>query len=121
MRIERLMELTGKGELKPPHPPAPEKALVRMHEYLEVVKNDKGDPGVQCVKCGTGFGSVRENYKKQALCRSRDVSVNKTVPEDKRFFYQEYFCPGCGTLLQVDTWCPVLDNEEPLWDIQIEL
>jgi acetone carboxylase gamma subunit len=45
----------------------------------------------------------------------------KKVPESEESitYYQEYICPGCGTLLQVDTWCPEIDRDEPLWDFQV--
>jgi hypothetical protein len=35
--------------------------------------------------------------------------------------YVEYFCPGCATLLDVETACPSLEGGkiEPIWDIEL--
>ena len=35
--------------------------------------------------------------------------------------YIEYYCPGCATLLDVETAVPEVEGEtiEPVWDIQI--
>ena len=35
--------------------------------------------------------------------------------------YVEYCCPGCGTLLDVESRCPAVEGEkvEPIWDIEI--
>ena len=35
--------------------------------------------------------------------------------------YVEYYCPGCATLLDVETCCPAVEGEkvEPIWDIQL--
>jgi acetone carboxylase gamma subunit len=34
--------------------------------------------------------------------------------------YHEYLCPGCGTLLQVDVYCPPVGGESVLWDIALK-
>jgi hypothetical protein len=34
--------------------------------------------------------------------------------------FLEYACPGCATLLQVDTYCPGLGDDAVLWDIEID-
>jgi acetone carboxylase gamma subunit len=35
--------------------------------------------------------------------------------------YVEYFCPGCATVLDVETSCPSEEGSkiEPIWDIEI--
>ena len=36
--------------------------------------------------------------------------------------YDEYACPGCGTLLQVDTYCPETDGQDRVvWDTRLDL
>ncbi|MBI3076172.1 MAG: hydantoinase B/oxoprolinase family protein [Deltaproteobacteria bacterium] len=96
----------------------------RIHESLEVVTLD-GTAVIRCLRCRYPFGPAAQNYKRRALRRVRDLygvgfrSLGSERPDPPAFF-QEYLCPGCGTLLQVDVWCPALDDEEPLWDIQVE-
>jgi N-methylhydantoinase B len=97
--------------------------LIRMHEYLQIVEKEDGDKAIICIKCGNEFCRPDDNYKKWALRWTRDVREMKKVPESEESitYYQEYICPGCGTLLQVDTWCPEIDSDEPLWDIQVKV
>ena len=56
------------------------------------------------------FCSVEENYKKYSLRRvvtfESDCSLPLPSGETYMGCYHEYICPSCGTLLQVDTFCP---------------
>lgn len=102
---------------------AKKKTLMRIHEYLEIIEKGNGKKAIVCVKCGNEFCSPGDNYKKYALRWTRDVREMKKVPpgEESITYYQEYICPGCGTLLQVDCWYPEIDSDEPLWDIDIRI
>ena len=97
---------------------------MRIHEYLEIARNG-GKVRCRCIRCGYLFGSPEENYKKH--CLKRVVALDKFAlrPLPTRGPYlghiQEYICPGCATLLQVDVYCPALGGEEDLWDIRIDL
>ena len=98
---------------------------MRIHEYLEIRKNDTGEKVIVCMKCDHEFCRADENYKRHALYRERDLQDwprRAPASGDPMFvLYQEYICPGCGVLLEVDNYCPALDSEEEkiLWDIQI--
>ncbi|MFC1938127.1 acetone carboxylase subunit gamma [Chloroflexota bacterium] len=99
---------------------------MRIHEYLEIVSKKDGSKVVRCVKCGHEFCDPRENYKEHALIWERnldDVSLRAPVSGEPMFTcYQEFICPSCGTLLEVDVFCPGLDQDEPIvWDIQIRM
>lgn len=102
------------------------KFLLRMHEYLEVVEIDQRKI-VRCIKCRYLFCDADENYKEYALLRERALTdINLRSPKSEQtilLLYQEYICPGCGTLLDVDNVCPELDpvDERILWDIQLKL
>lgn len=103
------------------------RALVRMHEYLEIA-DIGGHKVIRCVKCGNVFCDAQENYKNYALLRERSPAELKSWPtlsgEPAWTLYQEYICPGCGTLLQVDVISPQLldpGEERILWDIQLKL
>jgi N-methylhydantoinase B len=126
IRQERL----SKGERIVTTDPAPKagtsankRSLIRIHEYLEIVEKIDGGKAIVCIKCGNDFCPPGDNYKKYALRWTKDIREVKVVPEDEPSleYYQEYICPGCGTLLQVDTWCPELDSDEPLWDIDVRV
>lgn len=100
---------------------------MRIHEYLEIVSKEDGAKVIVCSRCGHEFGGADENYKRHALYIERDLKEwpnRAPVSGDGMFVvYQEYICPGCGVLLEVDNYCPDLDSEEEkiLWDIQIDL
>ncbi|MDP2728151.1 MAG: acetone carboxylase subunit gamma, partial [Dehalococcoidia bacterium] len=97
--------------------------LLRIHEHLAIARTTDGRKIIACVKCGHQFCDATENYKKHALRWTRDAAEMKKIPQgDETFaYYQEYVCPGCATLLQIDIWYPSLDSEEPLWDMQIDV
>ena len=89
---------------------------------MEIVEKTDGKKVIICLKCGNEFCEQGDNYKKHSLRITRDVRELKEVAEgvEPLECYQEYICPGCGTLLQVDTWCPQLDSDEPVWDIDVK-
>ncbi len=99
---------------------------MRIHEYLEVITKEDGSKAIQCIKCGHEFCDARENYKEHALLWERsldDVPLRTPISGEPMFTrYHEFICPGCGTLLEVDLFCPQLDSDEPIvWDIQIKV
>jgi len=98
-------------------------SLIRISEYLEIVEKKDGVKMICCMKCGNEFCAPGDNYKKYALRWLRDLRETKRVTEGEEpvTHYQEYICPGCGTLLQVDPWCPLIDSDEPLWDIDVKV
>lgn len=100
------------------------KENLRFHEYLAVMQRD-GIQVIGCVRCGHLFCEEKDNYKHFALRRTRDLLdlAQGTVPSGETYIggYHEYYCPGCATLLQVDTFCSLLPaSHEPLQDFEIE-
>jgi len=61
-----------------------------------------------CKKCRTAIRDVRDNYKTGCAKRVTPVAEVGLFPIDPKLFvddeivYREYFCPGCGLLLQSD-------------------
>ena len=90
-----------------------------MGRYLEI-KNVDGRDTIICSKCRHALSPVNENYKEHAI--HREVPLNNAgahfpPPEDTRFVLQEFYCPGCATMLEAD----IKQQGEPiLWDIQLE-
>ncbi len=99
---------------------------MRFHEYLEIVSKEDGRKVIRCVKCGHEFCDAADNYKRHALLWERDASEypSRSPASGESMFtrYQEFICPGCATLLQVDVISPELDRSDPiLWDIQLKV
>jgi acetone carboxylase gamma subunit len=99
------------------------RAVFHVHEYLEVVAAENGF-FIRCRKCGYLFCSADDNYKRYALEIRQDLEklAGHRVPSGEPYLgvFLEYVCPGCATLLQVDTYCPSEGGETPLWDIQLD-
>ena len=99
---------------------------MRISEYLEIVTKSSGQKVIRCIKCEHEFCGAQENYKKHTLVLERDLKdlpLRSPISGDPMFTRsQEFICPGCGTLLQADTYCPELDADNPIvWDIQIKV
>ncbi len=98
---------------------------LRIHEYLEIVQKDDGQRVIRCLRCGHELCDAHENYKKHAVRQVRDLSDSRlrtlNTGEPSVVKQLEYICPGCATMLEVDVWCPELDEDEPVWDIHVKL
>ena len=103
------------------------KRMMRFHEYLEMVEKHTGEKVIICLRCGNQFCSASENYKNFSIYRENDlagVGGRFLASGEKPFVtYQEYICPGCGTLLEVDVLCKGLEDEKSavIWDMQINI
>ncbi len=99
--------------------------VLKFHEYLAVVKNGKAQV-IRCDRCGHLLCEKDDNYKRYALRRERDLFdlAQRLVPSGEPYLggYYEYYCPGCLTLLQVDSFCSAFpSSKEPLHDFYPEL
>jgi N-methylhydantoinase B len=99
-------------------------SIMRIHECLDIVQQGE-DFSIACRKCNQDFGPVNCNYKNACVCSSvdKDELTELPPPEGRRSMgrYVEYYCPGCATLLDVETAVPGVEGEaiNPVWDIQI--
>jgi N-methylhydantoinase B len=94
--------------------------VLRFHEYLDVAENGEAR-AIRCVRCGHLFCEAKDNYKLYALRRVRDLFElsQQLMPSGESYIggFQEYYCPGCATMLQVDTFCSLLpEHDEPFQD-----
>jgi acetone carboxylase gamma subunit len=98
--------------------------ILSIHECLAIVE-DAGSYSIGCRKCNQDFGAADHNYKDACVYRSidKDELTELPPPGGRRSMgrYIEYYCPGCATLLDVETSVPEVEGEaiEPVWDIQI--
>jgi acetone carboxylase gamma subunit len=87
-----------------------------------VQKPDTKQWVIKC-HCGHEFCDWRQNWKLEALIYVRDSeeSFNELYPrlmspDPKWQVFREYYCPGCGTQLDVEAptpWYPVIHDWEP--------
>lgn len=94
---------------------------LRIHEYLEIVKEDNGEFVIKCHECGCNICRANENYKSHVPYRIKEpAEIGRMFVKKEWNVLKEYFCPNCATMLQVDVVDPN-EVENDLWDIQIDL
>jgi acetone carboxylase gamma subunit len=98
--------------------------ILKFHEYLAIARNGKTE-AIRCNRCGHLFCQKHENYKLYAPRRERGFHdlAQCLVPSGESYLggFLEYYCPGCATLLQVDSFCDAFpDSKEPLYDFYPE-
>jgi N-methylhydantoinase B len=80
---------------------------IRVSEGLVISESEEG-AFYTCKKCRTQIQNTDENYKSGCIRRVTDVRDVGLSPIDPKLFiddvieYREFFCPGCGLLLQGD-------------------
>lgn len=91
--------------------PWKEKILLCLQEHLYIVEKD-GEKIVKCT-CGQEFGDYRRNWKESALVYARDTEEKleeiyrgPRKPDPNWAIIREFYCPGCGTQLEVETVMP---------------
>ena len=94
--------------------------VLKFHPSLSLVKRGAAQ-AVRCSNCGHFFCQARDNYKRYALRLTLDLYElsQRRVPSGEPYIggYYGYYCPGCATLLQVETFCYLLpDSDEPVHD-----
>jgi N-methylhydantoinase B len=98
--------------------------VMRIHECLDIVEQGD-DHSVACRKCRQDLGPASANYKAAAVFRVTPKDDLTELPppggRHSKGAYVEYFCPGCATVLDVETSCPSEEGGkiEPIWDIEI--
>jgi acetone carboxylase gamma subunit len=85
-----------------------EKILLPLAEHLYIV--EKGEERIVKCDCGHEFGDYRINWKLKALIWVRDteekldeVFFGPRKPDPEFCEVREYYCPGCGAQLEVET------------------
>jgi acetone carboxylase, gamma subunit len=110
-RFEKYMEVLKKKV------PWKDKMLLRLTEDLYIVQKDN-DRIIKCA-CGYEYGDYRQNWKLKALIYvldEKDMDIlwpNHSHPDPEYNEIREYYCPGCGTQLEVESvpvgYPPIMD------------
>ena len=100
---------------------------VLMTEYLRI---DLDTENWECRVCDHVINSARGNYKEGLLVYIRDpadIHPHVIDPEKYKFTFcpdkdwvniLEYYCPSCGTQIEVENTLP---NHEPLYDMEVDV
>jgi acetone carboxylase gamma subunit len=87
--------------------PWQEQILLPLTPALFIVQN--GSERIVKCRCGQEFGDYRVNWKLEALIHVRDseeslseVYQGREQPDPEWVQVREYYCPGCGTQLEVE-------------------
>jgi acetone carboxylase gamma subunit len=104
-RFDKIMEILQEKV------PWNEKIILPLHEHLYIVSKD-GERIVKC-DCGYEFGDYKKNWKLKCRILLRDTyeEIEKLYPKDmgsnpEWMELREYICPGCYTLLDVESVPP---------------
>jgi acetone carboxylase gamma subunit len=88
-----------------------EKILLPLGEHLYIVEK-QGQRIVKC-DCGYEFGDYRQNWKLRSLISVRDteeklddIYPGPRKPAPSLSEVREFYCPGCGTQLEVEAVLP---------------
>lgn len=102
--------------------PWEDQILLPLGPHLYIVQKANGERVTKC-DCGHEFGDYRQNWKLEAAIYVRDTeeSMNEIYPklmhaDPKWNVLREYYCPQCGTLLEVESvppLYPVIHDFEP--------
>ena len=100
---------------------------VLITEYLRI---DLASEAWECRVCGQHLGPARGNYKEGLLVYDRDpTEIHPPLLDPKRYrntfapnpawcAILEYYCPGCGTMIEVEYIVP---GHPPVHDIELDI
>jgi len=99
-----------------------DKILLPLGPHLFIVQKPNGERVTKC-DCGYEFGDYRKNWKLKAAIYVRDdeekmseIYPKLMQPDTSWNVLREYYCPGCATLLEVESvppLYPVIHDFEP--------
>ncbi len=96
--------------------------IASPHAGVEVVRA-AGRTAWRCRGCGHDLGDARADYKRGTVRVVESLAeVSELGLPSGEFIgeLQEYCCPGCLTLLQVDVCCRALDGDAVVHDISLD-
>lgn len=87
----------------------------QLTPYVNIVDTEQGNVAV-CSQCNHVYGPVAENFKYHCLIYERNPEEihppeRRMAPNKEWCIYREFYCPGCGTQVEVEV-CP---HGAPIW------
>ena len=78
--------------------------MAKILDNIELLVTEKGKE-FKCSRCGHALGSAVIGYMKRSLKVQRPRSYAQPAilsPETQKYLLQEYCCPQCGVLFEVE-------------------
>ena len=99
--IEKEAEPIGKVPIK--------EVLFELTPYVYIAKDRENRKIAVCQRCGFGYCEIKENFKLFCLVYERnpkEIHPGKLGPDPEWTVYREFYCPGCGTQVEVEATPP---------------
>ncbi|MHB0979058.1 MAG: hydantoinase B/oxoprolinase family protein [Thermoleophilia bacterium] len=98
-----------------------EERLTELTMYVDVGRLANGQTVTSCSKCGFVYGDAQHNFKYYTLVHERKPSEilpgpdsdDRLGPDDDWNIFREFYCPGCGAQIEVESvppGMPILKN-----------
>jgi N-methylhydantoinase B/oxoprolinase/acetone carboxylase alpha subunit len=109
LEFEKSLALNEEGGIKVIKVEEIKGVRFKLTLYVNVVETEQGDMNV-CSKCGFVYGPSGENFKYNCLVYERNPEEihppeRKMAPNRDWCIYREFYCPSCGTQVEVEV-CP---------------
>lgn len=85
------------------------KDVLNLSPYVKIVEDENRSKVIICRQCGFGYCDSAENFKLHCLVYERDPAELQVgfYSYDKDWcIYREFYCPGCGTQVEVEATPP---------------
>lgn len=96
------------ADIKPLTNVAVKNEIMDLTPYIKIIEDQQKTKVTVCSKCGFAFCEASEDYKLYCLIYERDpaeVYPPYLAPDKDWAVYREFYCPGCGTQVEVEQ-CP---------------
>ena len=92
------------------------RVISELTYYTNLIENDEGRVFIVCNKCNHIYCEAKENFKLYCLIYEHDpgeIHQGELAPSKDWAVYREFYCPGCGTQVEVEATppgTPILQN-----------
>jgi N-methylhydantoinase B len=101
----KIEERLAGQELKPLKEAKVKNVLLKLTPYVDIVEDENEDKVAVCSKCGFAYCDAKDDYKLYCLILDRDpadILPPPLAPDKDWAVYREFYCPACGTQVEVD-------------------
>ena len=107
-------------EAKPLGKASIKEVLFELTSYVNIAEDENGNKIAVCSRCGFTYCNSTENFKLYCLIyerNPREIHPGRLGPDKEWTVYREFYCPGCGTQVEVEVTppgTPILNNYSSL-------